>query len=113
MAKVKDIVIELNTGDKYVAKWTSDLISNKLEAVIIENDVFFDVHIASELGYDILKIQQHLGNHYIPITISPLSPQGHKRNFQSNNFYLNEKIIINAIGQKNHKIKIILRLCID
>ena len=112
----EDIVIELNTGDSGIATFTTDKLSGEFEALILSTEKKVHVKIESELGYEIFEMKEYpanLGDNnttYINIRTQSWNEDGHKNGFSSDEFHLNERLILSIDGQPNTNVRFIFRM---
>jgi len=106
---INDVFVELTISEYSFATYQTPKLNGELRALIIESYGLVDIEITSELGYEVYKEMQYVGVHYLPLTISNISPNAHKRNFGSSYFLLNEKLNITIKGKQGTNVKIILR----
>lgn len=108
--KIKDIILNLNTGETGTTSVMTEKINLNLKAIIVSSGIAsIDIEINSELGYTLYFEQAHRGTHYIPVMVGAISPNAHRVNLNSDNFYLNEKLLITVRGSLKKPVKIILR----
>jgi len=103
-----ELKYNLSTGNTGVFQIVTPEINGELQAVIVSNVRSTYIQILSEIGYPLFQ-RWHEGSHYLPITISQVSPSGNQRNFGASKFKLKEKLIINVSGAKNERVLLILR----
>jgi len=112
--KIKDIIIEGSTNLNGEFEFETEKINGELCAIIIDTEVpLYQLNIYLKDFPDIcLFSNEHSqlnGQKYIPLRVQAIDGSYEKFNFSQEKYYLNDKIIIEAIGQINTKLKIILR----
>jgi len=85
-------------------------ISGKLDSIIL-NCERIAITIASEYGYLIYDSKEQGGVSYIPIRTQSQDEEGHRINFSSDKFILNEKIniIIRSYLRNETEVQMIIR----
>jgi len=108
----KEIPIELNTKSGQ-STFTTEKVTGKLDAVIVNSEEKVDLMIQSELGYFILKRGQFQGIEYIAPRVRAVAQYSDSVGLQDqphmDNFQLNERLIFILMGPEGTKVDIILR----
>jgi len=86
-----DIIINLNDKNGII---TTKKIKGCLKSIILNFPVSINVSIRSELGYPIFENREIIGQQYIAPRTQSKDEQGHRISFSSEDFLLDEKLII-------------------
>ena len=105
----QDIIIEMNTGDG-ISTFETIRFNGRLEALILTSNNKVALKIKSELGYNLLEATDYIGTTYNALRTQAWDETNHQLNFQSEPFYLNEKLVISIQGQPNTNVKFIFRM---
>lgn len=104
----KEIIVDLEVENQTTFQ-TQKLIG-KLDCIIFDSNNKVELIIESEYGYLILQRHELNGIHYLNPRNRTTTPIEDLKDFPGyEEFNLNEKLIITAIGTKNTKVKIIFR----
>lgn len=107
--KFREMTMVLNTQEG-TNQFTTDNINGILKSIILSNEGKVEVQIMSEKGYSIYHEIEHAGTHYFPIKVAALNRNAHKLNFEADDFYLNERLVVTVVGPKNIDVSIIMRI---
>ena len=106
-----EIAIRLNTDDQ--TTFQTEVITGRLDAVILKTNQKAQIIIESELGYTIFHKHEFEGVEYTAPRVRAVSQLSDAVGLQDipnqDKFNLNEKLIITLIGPKNTQIDILLR----
>jgi len=107
----EQIKINLNTGEDGIVSFKTRKIVGMLNSVILTTSDPTEVMIESSLGYRILHRFNHFGTEYLAPRTRVTAPNPMLRDVTFfDKFALNEQLIINARGQPNKEVEIIIRI---
>ncbi len=108
---MSDIKIRLRIGEQGIETRQTQRITGKLKAFIITYTGSFPVtiHINSELGYPILRLDSFSGTEYIVPSIQPKDFRGWGFSYGNEEYKLDEKLNISVQGEQNEIVQIIVR----
>lgn len=109
--KMKEIKIELNTGQSMEASYITPIITGELKSIIISNNEPMDIEISSSYEYVLFEESQRVGTHYFPLKVTALNYKAKQFNYVADNYWLDEILRIVVKGPRNATMNIILRYC--
>ena len=108
-----EIAISLNTDDQ--TSFTTEVITGKLDAVVIKTNQKAQIIIESELGYIIFHRHNFEGIEYTAPRVRAVSQLSDEFGLQDvpsqDKFNLNERLIITIMGPKGTQVEALLRFC--
>lgn len=101
--------IDLTTNEKGLAERNTKRIVGKLKSIIISSKSTIDVVLKiKEFDLPIFKTYAFSGNRYFAIKFRPLSEPSKIEDYFED-YYLDDILTVQVTGQRNAKVKLILR----